>query len=62
MNNQVTTKELSGIEDILAHYAVTIKKAQYYKEICTDKKIEKMCEELYKKNVLEFQELLEYLM
>ena len=62
MNNEITTKELAGIEDILAHYSVTIKKAAYYHSICSDKKIKKMCDDLYKKNVLEFQQLLNYLM
>ena len=62
MNSEITTKELAGIEDVLAHYSVTIKKAAYYQSICTDKKVKKMCDDLYKKNVLEFQQLLEYLM
>ena len=35
----LTTKELSGIEDILSHYQVCIKKAMYYKSICSDKTV-----------------------
>ena len=62
MNSEITTKELAGIEDILAHYAVTIKKAAYYQSICTDKKVKKVCDDLYQKNVNEFQQLLNYLM
>ena len=49
MNSEITTKELAGIEDVLAHYSVTIKKAAYYQSICTDKKVKKMCDDLYKK-------------
>ncbi len=62
MNSEITTKELSGIEDILAHYAVTIKKAAYYQSICSDKKVKKTCDDLWKKNVTDFQQLLGYLM
>ncbi len=61
MNNTITTKELSGVEDILSHFAVAIKKAAYYQEISTDKKIKKVCDDLYNKNIANFQDLLEYL-
>ena len=50
MNNEITTKELAGIEDVLAHYSVTIKKAAYYQSICTDKKVKK-CVMIYTKKM-----------
>lgn len=58
---QLTTKELSGIEDVLSHYAVCIKKASYYKNICTDKNVKKICDDVVNKNVMIFEELLTYL-
>ncbi len=61
MTNQITTKELSGVEDILSHFAVAIKKAAYYKDICSDKKIKKICDDLLNRNKVNFQDLLEHL-
>ena len=58
---EITTKELSGIEDILSHYQVCIKKAMYYKSICSNKSVKKLCDDMYKKNINIFNSLVECL-
>lgn len=58
---EITTKELSGLEDILSHYAVCIKKAAYYKTIAEDKNVKKLCDDVSRKNISEFETLMNYL-
>jgi len=61
MHANITTKELSAIEDQLSMEQVLIKKFNSYSELCTDPTLKTKCQQIAGKHQQHFNKLMNYL-
>lgn len=61
MHGNITTKELSAIEDQLSMEQVLIKKFNSYSELCTDPALKAKCQQIAGKHQQHFNKLMNYL-